>query len=1524
MVTDLGVIATQDKASWTWEEPLHLGPNHGAPVRSVASLRLPGGGTLIISGAGDGLVRGWDATTGQADHSLGVLRAARTSPVAAVASLRLPDRRTLIVSGSNDGTIRRWDATTGEHVGAPLTGHTGTVTSVASLTLPGGHTLIVSGSNDGTIRRWDATTGEHVGAPLTGHTGTVTSVASLTLPGGRTLIVSGSLDGTIRRWDAETGSALRDPLTGHIGAVLSVACLALPNDHTLIISGSGDGTLRRWEATTDRMLGRPLTGHSGPVNSVACTALPNGRVLIISGGNDGTVRRWDASTGNALDLLRIHRSTVLSVASATLPDDRILIITGSSDGTVRRWDATTGKALGRQHTGHANTVNSVSTLRLTDDRTLIISGSSDTTVRRWDAATGEPSEILTGHASSVNSVGSLALPDGRTLIITGSSDKSVRRWDTTGRALGEPMSGHTGEVNAVASLRLPDRRTLIISGSDDGTIRRWDASTGRTFGDTLTGHNGRVTSVASLTLPGGRALIVSGSDDGTVRRWDANTGGAFGGPLTGHTGAVLSLACMALPSGRTLIISTSFDRTLRRWDAISGDTVGEPLAGHTGAVTSVAPLTLADGRTLIISGGLDQTLRRWDATTGEHVGDALTGHTAPVRSVATASLSDGRKLIISAADDWSIVIWPVSADGQVAGEPAPGVGIQAVGRTDETDEAGFVDVLGRGVLAAHLEELLVVLASKNTAGTAVVHIDGRWGSGKSRLITLLEHRLRDEHNLIPGRLDDPVLIHYDAWRESTVAPEWWSLATAIHRAVRDTRAISARLSMTLVSSVIRTVRSIPVLIAGAMLMALLFARRGGMWAGDFETLSKPLAAVTAIATLGLAVGRNLFWASPAFGRLYVRSDDNPLGQVATVVSALRRWSPRRVRGQRVVDSVLVVLWLAAGLWAVRVWTLSPNRQTDAAHLGAWITRHGQPTAAAGVAALIMAGASLGRRARARRTYPWPARLRRVIRLLPWTLRHWVRLGANLIGRGAVRLLSGLSWIVKALRGLYWRVVTGEQSARGLGDMLPAGPLGVIVALGAGAALGFALFSLGTPQPVWDAAIQRPVVGAALPLALTGLGTIAWVVATRNRQRRPLILVIDDIDRCAADRVVKLLETVHTLLREPSQVSLFPRWRSPAPLIVLVLGDGRWIRQAFEKSFDAFQPLSSDVHGLGADFLQKVFDHVILVPPLAADQVQSYVDEVTELSHWASTGRRRPSSLLTPDPGLNESDAPVDAPSSARHADRHVAPPHDNHLLPKAHDAGSTDGPRDAADTPDHPQGHLSPATASPASPVQLAEDLLDATPASRALGAPMQQAISGLSMRDGQRLAEEAATKAASKEAIAAFSEHLLSRFAATMPANPRLVTRVANAFGMLMTIRLHLNHHEDEDYIARAAIVMVRFPNLMDQLLSDADPPNIDPASAPLDKDTHKPIYSPWHRRDVQQVLRDPQGKLVDIVRLARCFGREYAPDIPRANGPDTDTPATNVAKASEAQPATSAPSDNGAAHTAPAAPRSPDRSVT
>ena len=322
-------------------------------------------------------------------------------------------------------------------------------------------------------------------------------------------------------------------------------------------------------------------------------------------------------------------------------------------------------------------------------------------------------------------------------------------------------------------------------------------------------------------------------------------------------------------------------------------------------------------------------------------------------------------------------------------------------------------------------------------------------------------------------------------------------------------------------------------------------------------------------------------------------------------------------------------------------------------------------------------------------------------------------------------------------------------------------------------------------------------------------------------------MIDDLDRCAADRVVKLLETVHTLLRESGGARFFPRWRAPAPLIVLVLADGRWVRTAFERQFSDFTGLGSDVHGLGADFLQKLFDHTVLVPSLSSVQVRHYLDH-----------------LLGPPDDVAGGGAP------------------DAQRLPGAVQAETT--------------------TAESASAAESLERRVAATGGDELDPAALQEPMGRLNERDRIRVATAVAGRIASPEAAEGLRRHLLQEYAELMPTNPRLVKRVANAYGMLQAVDMHLHSNQDKDTLIRAGVVLVRFPQLVDKLLSR-------PTLAAVDGTT---AADPWTRPDVRRVLTRADGTMLGPAELARCYGRDVSadeqPDAPTTSAAPLDRAAT------------------------------------
>lgn len=803
----------------------------------------------------------------------------------------------------------------------------------------------------------------------------------------------------------------------------------------------------------------------------------------------------------------------------------------------------------------------VATAMLPHDTVVVAAGGSNGRVAWWNGASGE----LLGESRSadpvvVRSMATVTLPDGRIRFATAGNQGTVQMWDvvhsvTTGRLI----SSETGLVWSMAALTVPGPRAVLFTGGDDGRIRRWDVETGELVGELFGDHVGPVRAMTAGAPIDGRPTLLTGGDDGTVRRWDAETGQQFGPVLHSEGGAVWGLTIARIPSGSPIVVSAGNNGVLTRWDD-TGARLGGPIVVGPGSLSSVVAVTLTDGRVALICGCTDGRLSCWDARTGERVGRPEPVSDRGVFSLVTVPDVDGR------------VRLAVGTDGNVTVAPVPWGSQPRLFAPAQVDSTRVQDGLGRRILAAHLGALLSELAAHSDSTSAVVHIDGQWGAGKSTLVRLL---LDDEQAHASG-WTPPLVVEYEAWRECAIAPEWWSLAAAIEKEVRRSRSRAVRVVMHAWSVVMRTIRSpatltaLAVALAGALVSRLL----PSSWA---QTGVAVAAAIVGLLGIGQVVGRTLFWHSAPFGRLHLHTENNPLGQVADMISWLRGWAPR----------------------------MSPGRD-----------------------------------------------------------------------------------------------------------------------------------------------------------------------------RQPILLVIDDLDRCPAERVVKILETVHTVLRQPQDRSRSRR-RKRARLFVLVLADSHWVRQAFASQFAEFQNPGSATRDLGSDFTQKVFDHVVLVPDLFAEQVSAYLDGVlTARTNGAADG-------LGVAPGRTT-----------------VRTRHDNA------------GPREDQVPPDA------------ASPV-----------------------------RDQESLQIDRVLQEATAAATAVRSHHLLHTYAGLMPANPRMIKRIANTLGMLRAVQTHVGHIEDDDAMARAAILLVRFPVLaarlrLDDLLNCTDPW--------------------WDLPGVRDVL----GKC-SLESLARCLGRADPPSV-------------------------------------------------
>jgi hypothetical protein len=103
--------------------------------------------------------------------------------------------------------------------------------------------------------------------------------------------------------------------------------------------------------------------------------------------------------------------------------------------------------------------------------------------------------------------------------------------------------------------------------------------------------------------------------------------------------------------------------------------------------------------------------------------------------------------------------------------------------------------------------------------------------------------------------------------------------------------------------------------------------------------------------------------------------------------------------------------------------------------------------------------------------------------------------------------------------------------------------------------------------------------------------------------QPVAILVDDMDRCDADAVVRVLEGIHTVFGTLS-------------IVFVVAGDGRWIARAFEKTYADNAPSPDRTalgRPLGSLFLEKIFQFSAVVPDMPQAIKARYWRELLNMS-----------------------------------------------------------------------------------------------------------------------------------------------------------------------------------------------------------------------------------------------------------------------------------------------------------------------
>jgi hypothetical protein len=116
-----------------------------------------------------------------------------------------------------------------------------------------------------------------------------------------------------------------------------------------------------------------------------------------------------------------------------------------------------------------------------------------------------------------------------------------------------------------------------------------------------------------------------------------------------------------------------------------------------------------------------------------------------------------------------------------------------------SDHAARRDLLNRKAVAETVATMIENVwdddaKEENIDRTFIVHLHGRWGSGKTSILNFLKEALlsrNSERTLSKGRLAKSssgpswIIIDYNAWRNQALGPAWWTLMETVYRQARQ-------------------------------------------------------------------------------------------------------------------------------------------------------------------------------------------------------------------------------------------------------------------------------------------------------------------------------------------------------------------------------------------------------------------------------------------------------------------------------------------------------------------------------------------------------------------------------------------------------------------------------------------------------------------------------------------------------------------------------------------------------------------
>jgi len=173
-------------------------------------------------------------------------------------------------------------------------------------------------------------------------------------------------------------------------------------------------------------------------------------------------------------------------------------------------------------------------------------------------------------------------------------------------------------------------------------------------------------------------------------------------------------------------------------------------------------------------------------------------------------------------------------------------------------------------------------------------------------------------------------------------------------------------------------------------------------------------------------------------------------------------------------------------------------------------------------------------------------------------------------------------------------------------------VGSILAVTAGIGALYAATSAVGRFLLWDSAAGARVFEQSHRDPMESVADhFAWLIA---RAGRPVVFFVDDLDRCANEYVVDLLDSVQTLIRDaPGRID--DERRGERACYVVVAADGRWIRTSYEHAHAEFaNAVEEPGRPLGYLFLDKIFQLTVPVPSISPQRQAAYLQALLRIKH----------------------------------------------------------------------------------------------------------------------------------------------------------------------------------------------------------------------------------------------------------------------------------------------------------------------